>query len=103
MQYHFTVPDGSNACHLVVTAMCIKVNMSVTVQSVTILNMNVMQGFMVPYKSVRWYQRKSLKAEGRLKQRVYTALALSVLIFLKKRFASSRQFTMPYNSLSSCC
>ena len=54
MQYHFTVPDGSNACHLVVTAMCIKVNMSVTVQSVTILNMNVMQGFMVPYKSVRW-------------------------------------------------
>ena len=92
-----TVPHGSKACHLVVRAMCIKVNMSVTVQSVTILNMNVMQGFMVAYKSVRWYQRKSLKAEGRLKQRVYTAIALSVLIFLKKRFASSREFPMPYN------
>ena len=39
------MPDGSKACHLVVRAMCIKVNMSVTVESVTIVNMNGMQGF----------------------------------------------------------
>ena len=92
-----TVPHGSKACHFVVRAMCIKVNMSVTVQSVTIVNMNVVQGFMVAYKSVRLYQPDSFKAERRLKQTVYTAIAFSVLIFLKKRFASSREFTMPYN------
>ena len=45
MQCHLSVPDGSKACHLVVRAMCIKVNMNINVESVTIVNMNVMQRF----------------------------------------------------------
>ena len=54
MQCHFSVPAGSKGCPVEGRAMCLKVNMSVTVDSVTILIINVIQGFMVPYKSVRW-------------------------------------------------
>ena len=54
MQCQFSVPDGSKGCHLQGRAMSMKVNMSVTVDSVTIVKMNVIQGFMVAYKSVRW-------------------------------------------------
>ena len=42
------MPAGSKGCPLEGRAMCMKVNMSVTVDSVTILKVNVIQGFMVP-------------------------------------------------------
>ena len=47
MQCQFSVPDGSKGCHLEGRAMCRKVTMSVTVASVAIVNMNVVQRFMV--------------------------------------------------------
>ena len=48
------MPAGSKGCPVEGRAMCLKVNMSVTVDSVTIVQMNVIQGFMVAYNSVRW-------------------------------------------------
>ena len=54
MQCHFSVPAGNKDCPVEGRAICLKVNMSVTVDSVTILKINVIQGFMVPYKFVRW-------------------------------------------------
>ena len=48
MQCHFSVSDGSKGCPMEGRAMCMKVSMSVTVDSVTILKVNVIQGFMVP-------------------------------------------------------
>ena len=45
MQCQFSVPAGSKGCPVEGRAMCMKVNMSVTVESVSIVNMNVMEGF----------------------------------------------------------
>ena len=47
------MPAGSKGCPLEGRAMCMKVNMSVTVDSVTILKVNVIQGFMVPRSLLR--------------------------------------------------